>query len=178
MNWGLIRSTLVDVVAAESGLPTHWVRKASAWRADAHARLDLLGVRSIGVDEERLTYDEVNDVIEQRRFGQRVIRVQIAFETQSQDLSKTAIVYAEKVRSRLRLEEVHAALNAAGLAFSFADEVMVYDYDDEEGRTVSFAGFEARFNAFIIERGKDLARVVEVAVGNEDTGEDVVVRSS
>lgn len=177
MNWASIKTALAEVVAEQSGLTTHWVKRDSAWRPDAFARLDLLGVRSIGVDEERLEHDEVQDVLIQRRYGQRVIRVQIAVETQSQELEKTAMVYAEKMRARLRLVEVHAALNAAGLAFSGADEITALDYDDEEGRTVSFAGFEARFNAFTLERGDDLDRVDVVTVENETAGESFDVSS-
>jgi len=177
VRWALVQDALVDIIGQQSGLPTYWWRRKSAWRARSFARLDMLGVRAIGVDEERLEYDPIADSYTQRRFGQRVFRVQIAVETKSQNLAESALSYAEAIRSRLRFVEVHRALNAVGLALSDMDEIQTQDYLDYEGRDISFAGFEARFNAFVIETGEDVDRVIEVTVDDENTatGPDIVI---
>ncbi len=150
------KTTLVSIVSAQSGLPAHWAKRSAGWRAAAHVRLDLLGIRAVGQEERRLVLPVGGTVLEQYRYANRVLRVQIAVETQSQELEKTALEYADRIRSRLRFEAVHAELEAAGLAFAGADEVAALDYEDAEGRTVSFAGFEARFNFSRYERGEDI----------------------
>jgi hypothetical protein len=163
------KTALVSIVEAQSGLKAHWSKRSAAVRPPAHARLDLLGIRAVGQEEQRLVLPDGGAALEQYRFANRVLRVQIAVETQSQELEKTAIEYADRIRSRLRLEEVRAELEVAGLAFAGADDVTATDYDDREGRTVSFAGFEARFNFSRFEQGEDIDWIA-TATGTGEIG--------
>jgi hypothetical protein len=169
MSLAAAKTTLKAIVEAQGGIPAHWVKRSAAVRPPAHVRLDLLGIRAVGQEESRLALPEDATALEQYRFANRVLRVQIAVETQSQELEKSALEYADRIRSRLRFEEVRAELEAAGLAFAGADEVTALDYDDREGRTISFAGFEARFNFSRYEQGEDIDWIV-TATGTGEIG--------
>jgi hypothetical protein len=169
MSLAAAKTTLKAVCAAQSGLTVYWVKASAGWKADAHVRLTPLGIRRVGQEERRLVLPEGGTALEQYLYANRVLRVQVAVETQSQELEKSALEYADRIRSRLAFEEVRAEIEAAGLAFAGADEIVLADYEDKDGREVSFAGFECRFNFSRFEQGEDIDWIA-TATGTGEIG--------
>src|SRR5690606_13125172 len=177
MNWDDIQTGIKAAVelAAGSGIKAAWDRRASGWRADVHVKLDLRSIERVGQSESLREYDDEDDTIRQVEKGARVLVVQIAAESDSQELSKSSLAVAERVRSRLPLLEVRALVEATGLALASTGPVFDASYRDpsDAGRVHSRAVFDVRFNAVNYETGLALDFIDTVTVGGEVYGEGV-----
>lgn len=179
MNWNDIQDGIKDAVelAAGSGIKAAWDRRASGWRDKVHIKLDVRSVERVGHSESLREYDAETDSIRQVEKGARVLVLQVAAESDSQELSKSSLAVAERVRSRLPLLEVRALVEATGLALASTGPVSNASYTDpgDAGRHVSRAVFDVRFNAMNYETGLALGFIDTVTVDGDVYGDGVDV---
>ncbi len=112
----------------------------------ARAQLSMFGASSVGVDELVQTNVDVDTAlaIAETRVGLRQVTIQVTVWTPSQQLAKSAPMFLERLRTRLRWSSSVATLAGLRLALMTVGQVVSLD-PTENGRSSSSAALDFRF---------------------------------
>lgn len=164
MEWSAIQTALVAVLASVSGVDATaivWRPLTGSWMPDLHIRLSVLGgIRQVGRDERRTTYDAGTDTNVERIYGNRSVPISIRVESQDQDLASAAYATAEVIRAALQRSDVQETLQAdASLGVSRMEPIRLEDYSDEDDRLRSVALLDVTFLAYVSQTGADVGYI-------------------
>lgn len=118
--WQTISSTLLQLAERTTGLSAQWVNEPRKHlTVGQRVYLEVLSVRSIGVDEIRAeATNEPQPALNyrQRLVGNRAVTITVTVESLNQSPDKSARVFLERFRFGLRRPSSLATLQAANLA--------------------------------------------------------------
>lgn len=145
-----VRSALAAWVKALSGVEIAvWENDPRPMHNGVIALLSWGASDVVGVDDLRWQYAENESPLEEMTpavQGDRVLRVQVAFETTLQAIAGNARELCERMRSRLRRPSSLAALAAVGLGLVSAGPAVQADYRAQQ-HMVARALFDVTLNA-------------------------------
>lgn len=142
MDFPAIKAGLRTAVEYALGIETetrqvawHGEPRAQVWASHPHVTLELLTVRALGVDEDRLHYDPVTGRNEVEHAGPRLIEVRVRIETDDQIAAEAIGSLAARLRARMRsgYGRSYAALQAAGLGVAEIAPTVSADFT-QDGR--------------------------------------------
>lgn len=173
--WQNIQDGLPAILSSISGVAVPditWMEVTNTWANPIRIKLKVLGgLRALGVDERRMSYDVGTDENTERVYGGRVITISIMCETQDQDLADSGYALADKIRTRLRRTDVlHRLREEACLGLSEVLAIRLEDYTDAHDRQRSLAILDVSFLAHVSDLGTDLGYFDRVVA--EDTIEN------
>jgi hypothetical protein len=114
------------------------------WASDAlNVRISGLGIARQGVDEVRLRAS--GDVLSERIFGNRTLRLQFTVDANSQTWLASAQEAADDLAAGLSRADVATLLRAENLGVPRCSDIRIVPYRDEHGDWRSAAVFEAVF---------------------------------
>ena len=160
MDWATIKAALRTLLATLAGVPALWRDEPRPFGQNAtttaYVLINATTTRGMGVDEVRYqnldTDGAPTDVMADAESirpdlcGQRQIVLSIQPETLDQRAEYSAMVYAERIRTRLAFPSALATLAAAGLALVRVGPSTVLDYV-HDGRNYSRALVEVTLGA-------------------------------
>jgi|GEM_PF-6952571 len=157
MDFAALAPGLLDVAASLTGVPRTCCQWQNEPRVQHNGSLVLLrhvSEVSVGVDAVDYAFAANADPLLEMTptvSGNRVLVVQIDVEVHNQLPGVNAHALVSRARTRLRWPSTLAALEALGLALVGAEQVVVTDYEDDNGRMISRRSMDVRFNAVATE---------------------------
>lgn len=158
IQWTDIETALPGILASLAEIPTEavtWGATSARWRPLVHVQLHVLGgIRKIGIDERRTTYDATEDELIERVYGNRVLPISIRCETQDQNLGDSAFALAELIRTRLSRSYIHSQIfTDMGLSVGEMQPINLADYVDDHERLRSLAVLDVAFLVAVSDTG-------------------------
>jgi len=149
VNWSAIRSGLIPVVAAITGIADEDAVKwrgnsaAGTWRRGTRVTMSCRSIRSIGRDEIRLDGpDELFNMVA-TVCGNRQFTWSLLFESETDGASFTS---ADRFRAALRFQSTKDALRALGLAVADIEATQALEFNSQ-GKSFSSAVVDVQINA-------------------------------
>ena len=166
--------TAVQTAAGDPSLSVSWEEITNAWRPASHVKVDVVGISSTGLDEERRAVNTPDDgQVFPRIYGVRLLTLQFTVETQNQRLTTSAIALAETIRTGLYREDIRDTLaGTAEIGIATVGPLQHASYTDEQTRRRSFASFEVVFNAHTAVGGAAIDYIASVRYSGTYTKED------
>lgn len=162
MRWDLLKTELPEALAMATGLrepdgttpSVYWKGRATEYRPDVFALIEVLNMASPWPDETRLPYDSEADTITEIGVGVREVTLQVTLESMSQEPDKTALAWASLMRTRIWSSDVrHHLRDEAGAVLLRATPAISAPYLSREDRQHSAALFELTLRAHDVYAG-------------------------
>jgi len=174
MHWDEIDKALPALICKLIGIPVQWGTQPEKFRTGAQATLDVLVVSGLGIDD--VLYADVDDPanpgtpkgVQPSVIGQREFTLQIAVWSRSQKLGCSARKYMGRLRTRLRFPSTLESFRQLGLAL-IAEEALVVDDQEQDGRTISRALMDVRFAFSVTETDEEIPYIESVRISSGTT---------
>lgn len=152
MNWPGIRPALLSVVVQTTGLPVSCVvwkgsKEEAGWTSGGVvAKCSILAPGQFGRDDVRASYDATSHTRTVTVSGARKFTFSVRFETQDGSDSGVALVYADRLRARVRRRSIGDALLAAEVSLATINDTQTIDGIKLQGRVISVAAIDLIMN--------------------------------
>lgn len=146
-TWSAVRTALVTWAVARSGLEANagsWADEELAVIQTPSVELAVVGMTSRGTDET--VFELVADQLVPTTGGHRELVLQVAVDSDSQELGDSATAIAERFRTRATGPVSLEQLEAVGLGLLGVGAPVVYGVRDAGGRAHSRAVVELRLS--------------------------------
>lgn len=140
-------------VGDQLGIPVSWQAEQQLFQTKPRARLNIISVSDLGVDQVRWAYDSeavAGEELVPAVTGLRNLTLSVLVESRSQTASGAARYYLEKLRTSIRKPSVMDALHTAGLALQTIESIQVLD-EEIDGRLESRASLDFLFGVAVEE---------------------------
>jgi len=152
MNWPVIRPAILSAVVSATGLAPSCVfwkgsKEEAGWTSGGVvAKCNILSPGQFGRDESRAKYDPNTQTRTVTNSGARKFTLSVRFETQDGSDSGVALVYADRLRTRIRRRSIADALLAAEVSVATMNDTQTFDGIRMQGRIISVAAMDLIMN--------------------------------
>lgn len=140
-DWGTFKAGLVTLIATLSGLQVDWKNQKRNFTdptKQARVLLHIASNATLGVDEERLTYNgaaPLGQELTPTKCGNRIVTLRIRVESDDRNDENDADFYMSKITNRLAWSSSLAALRVLNAAYITDHPTQTFDMLEDDRMT-------------------------------------------